>query len=596
MFDLIIKEASNRFNLGNKALPLVQVLVSTMTNPETGGLTGFIERFKGNGLGYLIDSWTSGSAPLAINHAQIESVLGANNGLLGVINSKLGLDKGTALLGLAYLLPNLVNKLVPGGAIDTSLASAATLFAEKGGVQFDSSAPVKVINASAASVENDSTLDSIVKEVSNRFHLGDKALPLVQLVVAVMTTQATGGLNGFIQRFKHHGLERQVESWMQTFAPLSINHTQIEDVLGEKGGLLETITSKVGLDKGTSLLSLAYLLPTLFNKLVPGGQVSASLPSDVSTFAEKGFALLGLGSAAASIAASNASVSATPVQAPTPIPEPVKTTTPAPSQPVPTMSAPDRPVVTPITKKPVSHAPAAAAILESESEGGAWKYLLWLVPIAIGLWLLKSCSQSPEPPLTQTETATLPKLADSATLSKSLGAAPTPSVVPETAATAPGSATPSDITPPQEGVSKLAEDNNNLAVTPSATIADNVKDKSTPAADINTSNAVTDLPSTKLYFSVAKINLPADTAKKLAPILTYLKANKAAKVTISGFHDPTGNIAQNKKLAKNRAKQVYAKLLAAGIAKESILMSKPQTTTGTGNNAEARRVEVSVSK
>jgi len=80
----------------------------------------------------------------------------------------------------------------------------------------------------------------------------------------------------------------------------------------------------------------------------------------------------------------------------------------------------------------------------------------------------------------------------------------------------------------------------------------------------------------------------------MKPILEYLKANRASKAVISGYHDPTGDKAQNEELAKNRAKAVREALKAAGIEEERIVMQKPQETAGTGDLADARRVEIGI--
>ena len=98
----------------------------------------------------------------------------------------------------------------------------------------------------------------------------------------------------------------------------------------------------------------------------------------------------------------------------------------------------------------------------------------------------------------------------------------------------------------------------------------------------------------KLYFEVGKNDLPNDAGESMKPILEYLKANATSKAVISGFHDPTGDKAQNEELAKNRAKAVFEALKTAGIEEERIVMQKPQETAGSGNDAEARRVEVSI--
>jgi outer membrane protein OmpA-like peptidoglycan-associated protein len=101
-------------------------------------------------------------------------------------------------------------------------------------------------------------------------------------------------------------------------------------------------------------------------------------------------------------------------------------------------------------------------------------------------------------------------------------------------------------------------------------------------------------PAVKVYFETAKTDIDAKDRDALATIVAYLKANPAAKGVISGFHDPRGNKAANEELAKNRAKTVREVLRAAGIDESRIVMQKPVETTGSGDNAEARRVELSV--
>jgi K(+)-stimulated pyrophosphate-energized sodium pump len=53
-------------------------------------------------------------------------------------------------------------------------------------------------------------------------------------------------------------------------------------------------------------------------------------------------------------------------------------------------------------------------------------------------------------------------------------------------------------------------------------------------------------------------------------------------------------MAKNEELAKLRAFAVRDALKSLGIAEDKIELKKPEVMTGTGSNAEARRVEVSV--
>jgi len=98
----------------------------------------------------------------------------------------------------------------------------------------------------------------------------------------------------------------------------------------------------------------------------------------------------------------------------------------------------------------------------------------------------------------------------------------------------------------------------------------------------------------KIYFDSGKADLSADAAKSLEPAVSKAKANANAKVAISGYHDATGSLEANQELAKQRALAVRDAIRAAGIGDERFEMKKPELTQGTGGEAEARRVEVSV--
>lgn len=101
-------------------------------------------------------------------------------------------------------------------------------------------------------------------------------------------------------------------------------------------------------------------------------------------------------------------------------------------------------------------------------------------------------------------------------------------------------------------------------------------------------------PAARVYFGLNRTALPADVDKTLAEVVSYLKGNGGAKALVSGFHDPSGNQAQNEELALNRARAVRDQLDRLGIPNDRVEMAKPAVTTGTGTPREARRVEVSV--
>ena len=99
-------------------------------------------------------------------------------------------------------------------------------------------------------------------------------------------------------------------------------------------------------------------------------------------------------------------------------------------------------------------------------------------------------------------------------------------------------------------------------------------------------------PAGSIHFESASATLPADAQKAIATVVEALKAAEGRRVLLAGYHDPTGNIDFNRDLAKRRALGVCDALIAQGIPAQRIILRKPEQTTGSGNNAEARRVEI----
>ena len=94
----------------------------------------------------------------------------------------------------------------------------------------------------------------------------------------------------------------------------------------------------------------------------------------------------------------------------------------------------------------------------------------------------------------------------------------------------------------------------------------------------------------KFYFATAKADLAGGANEALADVVKGVAEGK--KAVVSGFHDATGDAALNAELAKQRAFAVRDALKALGVAEDKIELKKPEETTASGSNAEARRVEV----
>ena len=150
MFDVLIREAAARFGLGDKARELLQIVLAYMTNKDTGGLAGFLEKFKAAGMGPLIQSWLGNTVSAKpITNSQIEQVLGSQGGLLDLISARLNAPRDNITSAVGYLLPALVAKLTPNGSMPGALPADVTTLIGDGRAFL--SAPVAATAASSDS-------------------------------------------------------------------------------------------------------------------------------------------------------------------------------------------------------------------------------------------------------------------------------------------------------------------------------------------------------------------------------------------------------------------------------------------------------------
>jgi len=104
--------------------------------------------------------------------------------------------------------------------------------------------------------------------------------------------------------------------------------------------------------------------------------------------------------------------------------------------------------------------------------------------------------------------------------------------------------------------------------------------------------AMAEQPEGRIYFEVGSAALPADASDVLVRVADAARAQAGKVVQISGYHDASGDAAQNAELAKNRALAVRHALEANGVAPDHLVMDKPIVATGGADAREARRVEV----
>lgn len=94
---------------------LLTTVVGMISNPETGGLKGLLEKANAAGLGEHVASWVGTGENLPVSAEQIHAVLGSET--VQGIASQLGLAPAETASGLASVLPEVVNQLTPNGEL-----------------------------------------------------------------------------------------------------------------------------------------------------------------------------------------------------------------------------------------------------------------------------------------------------------------------------------------------------------------------------------------------------------------------------------------------------------------------------------------------
>lgn len=378
--------------------------------------------------------------------------------------------------------------------------------------------------------------DLIIREAASRFGLGDKAGPLVQMLLAYLTNKDSGGLPGFISKLTSSGLGNVAQSWLGGGAgALPVSSSQIESLMGGQGGLISNITSKLGIGGSTATSALGFLLPIVIGKLTPGGTVPTSLSSDVMGF-------ISGGTSAATFSASK---------------------------------------VVSTAGTAASGATQAAADTAVAEGGSLMKWLPWLAAGIAALFVLSYCNKGGDMAKQNADNAK----------ANATAAAPAPAApaAPVEAKVAPVTMSPADAAATTANAAKAA-----------AATADAAKAtaEAIPTGAGLVSYMANGMPALKVYFDTGKTEVAKEFSDKSKDIMAYLKDNAGAKAIISGYNDPTGNAAANAELSKNRAKGVAAALKAAGAADDRVVLEKPaDTTTGAAlSNTEARRVEVTIRK
>lgn len=100
--------------LSSSSSPLAANLLQ-MINQHPGGISGLIQACHEKGLGELVTSWVGTGENLPISSEQIQHLLGSDQ--VKELAAKAGISPDAAGSELSSLLPTLMDRLTPNGAV-----------------------------------------------------------------------------------------------------------------------------------------------------------------------------------------------------------------------------------------------------------------------------------------------------------------------------------------------------------------------------------------------------------------------------------------------------------------------------------------------
>lgn len=125
--------------------------------------------------------------------------------------------------------------------------------------------------------------DVLLKDLAQRFGLGDQARPLLGLLLALIFDPRRGGFPGFVDQLRRGGAGDQSVSWIGRGENRPISSAEVEQALGLE--LLDWLAGKLNLQRGTLTTALTAMLPGVVDKLTPDGVTpSAAAPAFAESY------------------------------------------------------------------------------------------------------------------------------------------------------------------------------------------------------------------------------------------------------------------------------------------------------------------------
>src|SRR5262245_61299942 len=159
VLDAVRTETGSQLGITNSSAGSVLSGLLSLINRDEGGMGGFLDRFRRAGVGNLVSSWLSGDAR-PVTTAAVENALGHD--AIDRIGSRAGLSFAAAASAIAFMLPKLIQRLAPGGAIPSRLSADIASYMSAPTVALESGARTAMSAADAATRPRGSYLWPII--------------------------------------------------------------------------------------------------------------------------------------------------------------------------------------------------------------------------------------------------------------------------------------------------------------------------------------------------------------------------------------------------------------------------------------------------
>ncbi len=106
---------------------IISSILGLIEHPDTGGLTGMVDKFRSAGLSNIVNGWISNGPNPPVSPDQLQQVFSMDQ--LRGFAQKLGLNTDEATKHLADLLPGIVDHLTPNGALPAGGINTASILA-----------------------------------------------------------------------------------------------------------------------------------------------------------------------------------------------------------------------------------------------------------------------------------------------------------------------------------------------------------------------------------------------------------------------------------------------------------------------------------